>query len=171
MISWLDTETGETGERKLMHATGEARQFYSGLAGTVRVGLESTGNSHWFVDLLTELGHEVWIGDAARIRASQVRKQKTDRRDAEHILQLLVKDSFPRIWTPSRPERDQRQLLIHRYKLVTLRARVKNELQHLALNQGMQKAGRCGAKPGRSSCWICHCSSGRVRGARTCWSC
>jgi transposase len=149
MISWLDKESGETGERKLMHATGEARQFYSGLAGTVRVGLESTGNSHWFVDLLTELGHEVWIGDAARIRASQVRKQKTDRRDAEHILNLLVKDSFPRIWTPSRQERDQRQLLIHRYKLVTLRARVKNELQHLALNQGMQKGRSLWSKEGQ----------------------
>ena len=149
MISWLDTETGETGERKLMHATGEARQFYEGLAGAVRVGLESTGNSHWFVDLLTELGHEVWIGDAARIRASQVRKQKTDRRDAEHILDLLVKDSFPRIWTPSRQERDQRQLLIHRYKLVTLRARVKNELQHLALNQGMQKGRSLWSKDGQ----------------------
>ena len=107
MISWLDSETGETGERKLMHATGEARQFYAGLAGAVRVGLESTGNSHWFVDLLTELGHEVWIGDAAQIRASYVRKQKTDRRDAKHILDLLRKDSFPRIWTPSRQERDQ----------------------------------------------------------------
>ena len=66
MISWLDTETGETGERKLMHASGEARQFYEALAGAVRVGLESTGNSHWFVDLLTELGHEVWMGDAAQ---------------------------------------------------------------------------------------------------------
>jgi transposase len=149
MISWLDRETGETGERKLMHATGEARQFYEALAGAVRVGLESTGNSHWFVDLLTELGHEVWIGDAARIRASQVRKQKTDRRDAEHILDLLVKDSFPRIWTPSRQERDQRQLLIHRYKLVTLRARVKNELQHLALNQGMQKGRSLWSKNGQ----------------------
>ncbi len=149
MISWLDTESGETGERKLMHATGEARQFYEGLAGAVRVGLESTGNSHWFVDLLAELGHEVWIGDAARIRASQVRKQKTDRRDAEHILDLLVKDSFPRIWTPSRQERDQRQLLIHRYKLVTLRARVKNELQHLALNQGMQKGRSLWSKNGQ----------------------
>lgn len=150
MISWLDTETGETGERKLMHATGEARQFYEGLAGAVRVGLESTGNSHWFVDLLTELGHEVWIGDAAQmIRACYVRKQKTDRRDAKHILDLLRKGSFPRIWTPSRQERDQRQLLIHRYKLVTLRARVKNELQHLALNQGMQKGRSLWSKNGQ----------------------
>ena len=148
-IASLDTETGETEERKLMHASGEARQFYEGLAGTVRVGLESTGNSHWFVDMLTELGHEVWIGDAAQIRAKQVRKQKTDRRDAALILDLLQKDDFPRIWTPSRQERDQRQLLIHRYKLVTLRARVKNELQHLALNQGMQKGRSLWSKAGQ----------------------
>jgi hypothetical protein len=60
MISWLDTETGETGERKLVHANGEAEQFYGGLTGTMRVGLESTGNSHWFVDMLIEMGHEVW---------------------------------------------------------------------------------------------------------------
>ena len=148
-IASLDTETGETEERKLMHASGEARQFYEGLAGPVRVGLESTGNSHWFVDMLMELGHEAWVGDAARIRAKQVRKQKTDRRDAAHILDLLLKDDFPRIWTPSRQERDQRQLLIHRYKLVTLRARVKNELQHLALNQGMQKGRSLWSKAGQ----------------------
>jgi transposase len=148
-VAWLDTESGETEERKLMHASGEARQFYAGLAGPIRVGLESTGNSHWFVDMLREMGHEVWIGDAAQIRASQIRKQKTDRRDAAHILELLVKNNFPRIWTPSRQERDQRQLLIHRYKLVTLRARVKNELQHLALNQGMQKGRSLWSKDGQ----------------------
>src|SRR5260370_37172181 len=89
--------------------------------------------------MLAEMGHEVWIGDAAKISAKQVRQQRTDRRDALHILDLLVKDDFPRIWTPSKQERDHRQLLIHRYKLVTLRVRVKNELQHLAMNQGMQK--------------------------------
>jgi transposase len=148
-ISWVDTETGETGEQKLMHASGEAGQFYRGFSKPVRVGLESTGNSHWFVDMLAEMGHEVWVGDAAQIRASQVRKQKTDRRDAAHILDLLLHNAFPRIWTPSKQERDQRQLLIHRYKLVTLRARVKNELQHLALNKGMQKGRSLWSKEGQ----------------------
>jgi len=33
-------------------------------------------------------------------------------------------------------------LLIHRHKLVEIRSRVKNGLQHLALNQGMQKKQR-----------------------------
>lgn len=148
-IAWVNTETGEMQERKLTHGDGEAERFYRQLRGPVRVGLESTGNCHWFVDLLAEMGHEVWIGDAARISAKQVRQQRTDRRDAAHILDLLIKDDFPRIWTPSRQERDQRQLLIHRYKLVTLRVRVKNELQHLALNQGMQKGRSLWSKDGQ----------------------
>ena len=91
------------------------------------------------MELLQKLGHEVCVGDAAQIRASYVRKQKTDRRDAKHILHLLVEGRFPRIWIPDAEMRDHRQLLMHRHKLVQIRTRVKNELQHLMLNQGMQK--------------------------------
>jgi transposase len=90
----------------------------------------------------------VWIGDAAQIRASYVRKQKTDKRDAAHILQLLVEGRFPRLWVPDREQRDLRQLLIHRQKLVEIRTRVKNGLQHLALNQGVQKKSRLWSRAG-----------------------
>src|SRR5205809_7827365 len=89
-VSWLDMETGETGEQKLVHAGGEAKQFYEQLAAPVLIGMETTGNSQWFIELVEDLGHEIWIGDAAQIRASYVRKQKTDKRDAAHILKLLV---------------------------------------------------------------------------------
>ena len=90
------------------------------------------------------------MGDAAQIRAKQIRKQKTDLRDALGILDLMMSNgSFPRIWTPSKQERDQRQMLIHRYKLVTLRARAKNELQHLALNKGIQKGRSLWSKEGQ----------------------
>ena len=150
-ICWLDTETGETGEQKLMHGDGEAERFYRSLPAPALVGLEATGNVHWLVDLLHELGHEVWMGDAAQIRASYVRKQKTDRRDAAHILKLLVEGRFPRLWMPDRATRDLRQLLIHRHKLVEIRARVKNGLQHLALNQGMQKKQRLWSKAGQQA--------------------
>jgi len=111
--------------------------------------MEATGNSHWFVDLAAGMGHQILIGDAAAIRAKQVRKQKTDRRDAAHILDLLLKNDFPKIWTPSIEQRDQRQLLIHRWGLVRLRVRAKNELQHLALNQGVQKKSRLWSKAGQ----------------------
>src|SRR5512146_1850279 len=96
------------------------------------------------------LGHEVWLGDAAQIRASYVRKQKTDKRDAAHILKLLIEGRFPKLWKPSAEQRDLRQLLIHRHKLVAIRTRVKNGLQHLMLNSGVQK--KRGPKPANECC-------------------
>ena len=148
-VSWLDVETGETGEQKLVHAGGEAKQFYEQLAAPVLIGMEATGNSQWFIELVEDLGHEIWIGDAAQIRASYVRKQKTDKRDAAHILKLLVEGRFPRLWTPDREQRDLRQLVLHRHKLVLIRSRVKNELQHLSLNKGMQRKRRLWSQAGQ----------------------
>jgi transposase len=148
-VAWLDTETGETGEEKLPHLKEEVEGFYRRLPAPALIGLEATGNCHWLVDLLEDLGHEVWIGDAAQIRARYVRQQKTDRRDAAHILKLLVEGRLPRLWQPDREQRDRRQLLIHRHKLVEIRARVKNGLQHLALNQGVQKKARLWSKAGQ----------------------
>jgi transposase len=147
-VCWLETTTGETGELKLDHASGEATRFYRQLPGQALIGMESTGNCQWFVEMATTAGHHVWIGDAARIRASEVRQQKHDRRDAALILKLLLEGRFPRIWTPSGEEKDLRQLLIHRYKLVRLRATTKNELQHLAMNQGVTRKRKLWSKAG-----------------------
>jgi transposase len=148
-IAVFETETGEITEHKLVNGNGEAETFYRNLPVGSLIGIEACGNSHWFIDLLGRLGHQVRVGDAAKIRASYVRKQKTDRRDAAHILTLLLENRFPKLWTPSRQERDQRQLLIHRHKLVQIRTRVKNSLQHLALNQGVQKKQKLWSKPGQ----------------------
>jgi transposase len=137
-IAWMDTKTGECGERRLLHNKGEAEQFYRELKGrgaTVRVGIEASGHDCWFQRLLTELNFELWVGDAAQIKAKRVRKQKTDRRDALHLLTLLIEDRFPRIWVPSPENRDVRQLLWHRHRLVQMRTRVMNQLQAIAINR------------------------------------
>jgi transposase len=105
----------------------------------VVVGIEASGNTHWFESLLAQCQHEMWMGDAGAIARQDGRKQKHDRRSAELILKLMVENRFPRIWVPTAAERDLRQLLIHRQHLVRMRARVKNQLQHVALNQGWQK--------------------------------
>src|SRR5712671_6885993 len=148
-VAVLDSETGEVSEHKLINGDGEAERFYRGLPAPSLIGMEACGNSQWLIELLQRLGHEVWIGDAAQIRASYVRKQKTDRRDASHLLKLLLEDRFPRIWVPNRDERDLRQLLLHRHKLVEMRTRVKNELQHLALNQGVQRKRQLWSEAGQ----------------------
>jgi transposase len=89
--------------------------------------------------MVTALGHEVWSGGAVKICASDVRQQEHDRHDAALLLKLLLEGRFPRSWTPPGEERDLWQLLIHRYKPARIRAQVKNELQHLAMNQGVTK--------------------------------
>jgi len=146
-IAMLDHDSGELSGRRLGNPE-ESAAFYRGLKGPVRVGMEAVGNTLWFERLLAELGHELWVGDAARIRALAVRQQKTDARDAAHLLELMLQDRFPRIWVPSPAERDLRQLLLHRHKLVQMRTQVKNPLQHLALNQGVQRKHRLWSRAG-----------------------
>lgn len=147
-IAMVDCTTGEISERRLEHPQ-EAREFYAGLTGPVRVGMEATGSAQWFERMLRECGHELWVGDAAEIRARVVRKQKTDSRDALHILNLLVSDRFPRIWIPSVGERDARQLLRHREKLVRWRTSVQNQLQALAMGEGICRRKKLWTKGGR----------------------
>jgi transposase len=78
-----------------------------------------------------------------------VRKQKTDSRDALHILDLLLQDRFPRIWIPSPAERDLRQLLRHRHKMVCLRTSLRNQLHALAMSQGICRKKKLWATAGR----------------------
>jgi transposase len=149
-VAIFDNTSGEIQERRLGHRA-EAEQFYRSLAGRqVRVGMEACGHYPWFERLLAERGIELWLGDAGKIRASVVRKQKTDRLDATHLLQLLLENRFPRIWVPSLEERDARQLLVHRHKQVQTRTQVKNQLQALALSQGVQRKRKLWTQAGRA---------------------
>jgi transposase len=139
-IAFVDTETGELQERRLQHRE-EAEKFYRELAAQgmkVRVGMEASGHARWFERLLSELQFELWIGDAAEIRTKRVRKQKTDRQGAQLILKLLLEDRFPQIWVPSWENRDLRQLLWHRHRMVQARTRIMNQLQAVALNEGLR---------------------------------
>ena len=150
-IAFVDTGTGELQERRLQHPE-EAEKFYRALAAAgqkVWVGMEASGHARWFERLLAELQFELWIGDAAEIRTKRVRKQKTDRQDAQLILKLMLKDDFPQIWVPSWENRDLRQLLWHRHRMVQARTRIMNQLQAVALNEGLRCKKRLWREAGR----------------------
>jgi transposase len=95
------------------------------------------------------LQFELRIGDAAEIRTRRVRKQKTDRQDAQLILSLLLENRFPQIWVPSWENRDLRQLLWHRHRMVQARTRIMNQLQAVALNEGLHCKKRLWRAHGR----------------------
>ena len=173
-IAFMDQETGECGERELNHSDAEAERFYRELKErgvSVRAGMEATGHARWFERLLAELGFELWIGDPAEIKTKRVRKQKTDREDARLMLKLLLENRFPRIWVPSPENRDLRQLLWHRHRLVQMRTRIMNQLQAVAMNEGYRwkkkPFGQQGRAPLRNSRWL----PGLAGAGKNYWSC
>src|SRR4029077_1510862 len=150
-VAYVDTDTGELQERRLGHRE-DAEKFYRDLAAQavkVRVGMEASGHARWFERLLSELKFELRIGDAAEIRTKRVRKQKTDRQDAPLILKLMLEDRFPQIWVASWENRDVRQLLWHRHRRVQTRPRIMNQLQAVALNEGLRCKKRLWREAGR----------------------
>jgi transposase len=151
-IAFFSEETGEFAERELNHSGGEAEKFYRDLKESevsVRVGMEATGYARWFERLLAELGFELWIGAPAQIKAKRVKKQKYDREDARLLLRLMRENNFPQIWVPSPENRDLRQLLWHRHRLVQMRTRIMNQLQALAMNEGKRMKKKLWSEQGR----------------------
>jgi len=152
-IAFLNQDSGECGELRLNHGDGEAERFYRELQQRgvrVRVGMEATGFARWFERLLAELGFELWIGDPAEIKAKRVKKQKTDRKDADLLLKLMREDRFPKIWIPTPENRDLRQLLWHRHRLVQMRTRIVNQLWALAMNEGQHRKKKLWSEQGRA---------------------
>ena len=74
-LAMLDTATGEVVNQTLMHEGNQVREFHCGLPRPALVGIEAIGPMQWFLNLLEELGIECQIGDAAKIRAAEPRKQ------------------------------------------------------------------------------------------------
>jgi transposase len=139
-ICYLKTDTGELVISELKHQDKEqVRAFYQHFPGPVIVGLEASGYSPWFEALLERLGCEVWLGDATEIRRRARWRQKSDRRDAELIWDLMVHNEFPRLHQPSPESRAVLRMLRYRQKLIKMRTMSKNSLQAIALQAGLAK--------------------------------
>ena len=148
-VCYGDTADGQVHLSELHHEADDIRGFYSQLAGEVIGGLEASGYSAWFVELLEGLGHQVLIGDAAEVRRLAKRRQKNDRRDAALLLDLLLRGEFPQIHRPPFESREVLRLLRYRHKLVQIRTRVKNSLQALAFSAGSSGRSRLLSRAGR----------------------
>ena len=150
LIKWCDTADGEIHELQLSHRSpAEVREFYARFRGEVIVGIEAGGYGSWFEALLEELGHEVWVGNPTEIRRRARSRQKTDRRDAELLLDLLLKDEFPRIRRPSPESLEVLRQLRYRHRLVGMRTKCLNALQAIALGAGVSLKSQLRTRKGR----------------------
>lgn len=148
-ISFCDTSNGEVQRCVLSHRREEVRAFYAQFQGEVIVGYECSGYSYWFEELLAELGHTGWAGDPAAIRRRAPRRQKNDRRDADLILELLLKGEFPQVYRWNAESLAVLRQLRYRHKLVKLRTIVKNSLQAIAISGGLPLQRKVLTKSGR----------------------
>ena len=148
-IAYCDPANGEIQLAQLDHRKDDVREFYSKLTGQVIVGLETGGYSSWFEAMLEELGHTVWIGHATEIRRRANWRQKNDRRDAELILEIMLKGDFPQIHRHSRESVEVLRMLRYRARLVKMRTMISNNLQAIAISSGLTERSRMLSRAGQ----------------------
>jgi transposase len=125
------------------------RRFYTQFPSPVIVGLEAGGYSNWFERFLEELGIELWVGNPTEIRRRARSRQKNDWRDAELLLDLLIKNEFPRIYRQSAQARAVLAQLRYREKLVQMRTQTINSLHALLIREGLSLQSKLLTKAGR----------------------
>jgi transposase len=139
-VSYCNNEEGEVHQALLVHNPEQVRRFYGQLPKAV-VGIEASCTAAWFEQLLSELGHELKVGNPSAIRARARSRHKSDKRDADLILDLLLKDEFPELWRRPLPSQSVLEQLRFRHHLVKHRTQVCNRLQALAHAAGLPKRG------------------------------
>jgi transposase len=102
----MDTADAEVYERTLNHEPDDVRAFYSQFAAGAIVGVEACGYALWFHRLVEQLGHLLRVGNSLAIRQFVRRRQKNDRRDAQLILDLLLRGDFSAVHLPSPESRE-----------------------------------------------------------------
>src|SRR5712692_7359893 len=105
-VCWMDTADGEIHHHTLDHARDDLRAFYAQFPAPAVVGVESSGYSLWFHQLIEQAGHRLLVGHAYAIRQFARRRQKNNRRDAELLLDLLRRDEFPIVHRPAPSSQD-----------------------------------------------------------------
>ena len=155
-VAYCDTTDGEIHLVQLEHRKDDIRGFYSQFTGEVIVGLEASGYSSWFEAMLDEIGHTVWMGHAAEIRRRANWRQKNDRRDAELILEIMLRGDFPQIQRHSRESVEILRMLRYRGRLIKIRTMISNNLKAIAISSGLTEKTRM----------LSRTSQGRLKAAR-----
>ena len=137
-VSFCETQEGEIRQASLAHDPELVRRFYGQFSKAV-IGIEASCSAAWFEQMLSELGHELKVGNPSLIRSRARSRHKSDRRDADLILDLLLKQEFPSLWRRGVESQSVLEQLRFRHQLVKQRTQLCNRLQALAHAAGLAK--------------------------------
>jgi transposase len=139
-VAYCDDRDGEIGYRRFLHSDKQSiKAFYRKCGTDAVIGVEATGCLWWFEKLLFDNGMALKIGDPRMIRRVALSRHKNDFRDAETILDLLMREQFPAIVPRSEKSREVLDLLNYRQSLVRKRTSVANQLQSFARGKGLPR--------------------------------
>ena len=131
--------TGEEGYREFLKALGKWRSK----GADVRVAVESTGNTRYFMHRLETRGYPVVVINTMKFKVITQSVKKTDKHDACTIAEFLSKDMLPASKLCSEKSEEVRRLLKVRSMLVRTRVSIKNQIHGLLVSRGMEDTRAC----------------------------
>ena len=138
-VAFVD-KYGEIKTIQFYHADkATLKKFYRQFPKGTVVGVESSGAFRWFEEMLFEMNMELKLGNPGLIRKMALSVHKSDKRDAEHILDLLLSGRFPEVRRRSQKSQTILAWLGYRDSLVRQRTAIGNQLQAMARSFGMPR--------------------------------
>ena len=131
MITTYDGDGHRVKQQRVPNSRPPLRRYFSAFPGPHRAVVESTGFWYWLADLLDDLGVELTLAHATRLKAIAAAKVKTDRLDSDLLAQLLRAGLIPEAHRIAREARGPRDLLRLRVRLVEKRVSCLNSLERI----------------------------------------
>ncbi len=95
------------------------------------VVLETTTNVWDLYDIIAPLVSRTVVAHAGGVRQIAEARVKTDKKDIERLLRLLIADIVPEVWVPPAHVRELRGMISYRNRLVKTSTMIRNRLQSL----------------------------------------
>lgn len=131
LITTYDEAGHRVKQQRVANSREQLRRYFAQFKGPHQAVVESTGCWYWLADLLDELGVDLILAHATRLKAIATAKVKSDRIDSNLLAQLLRAGLIPAAHRIARDQRGPRDLLRLRVRLVEKRRSCRNSLERV----------------------------------------
>jgi transposase len=138
----LDAETGELRFQRLGGETEPVLRLCGSLEGPVRVSYEAGPTGYGLARALDRAGVECVVAAPGKIPRGATEKVKTDRRDAEHLVRLLLAGRLHPVRVPGPAEEALRDLVRAREDIRGDLMRARHRLSKLLLRHNVRFGGK-----------------------------
>ncbi len=169
VVAVLDVDTGQLQTFAMTGDTAGAAGFCAGLPRPVRVAYEAGPTGYGLARELARRGVECVVAAPSKIPRASGDRVKTDRRDAEHLVRLLLAGKLHAVRVPGAEEEALRDLVRARDAVRMDLMRCRHRLSKLLLRHGIRFDDGNGGPSVTATGWPRSRWTGRRR-RRHCWT-